>query len=787
MSLTSTLKKKTSFLLIAGLLACLSLSSQAHATQITGIADENLYAWSPASWAAFDATGVQQVRRTVAWNVADGKEQHQGELTETASWINQAEARGLQVLVSFRVNWSENVAPPSSTAYLDAVYKFRQAFPQVAYYTAWNEPNHKFSFLPKANTNGNPILAAQYWIALNALCHSTNFPTNCTVIAGDFLEPSPANAETFKNSYVNPYKQRIGEAGVSPSAWAIHPYTGVETGNWGVFTNTFKPLTENKPIWFTEVGGMVCKNGSGYTAGNLPASLNFQNASAANLVNFQDAKVVRTYYYALGQEHDKEVTCPGFDSTLLGLGSTPRPSYKTVFPNAPKPGVQTTAASNLQSTQATLNGTANPNGLNTSYHFEYGPTQAYGSSTAPTGLGWNPGSVATSATISGLQPGTTYHYRVVATNVMGTSYGADQVVETLPTPRPALISHPTLGVIADWRGSDGNLYQTFYSNGEWVTFSPTWGDLPAGVTLAGNPALTSNSSQGVIADWRGSDGNLYQTFYSNGEWVTFSPTWGDLPAGVKVAGDPALISHPTLGVIADWRGSDGHLYQTFYSNGEWVTFSPTLGDLPAGVKVAGDPALISHPTLGVIADWRGSDGHLYQTFYSNGEWVTFSPTLGDLPAGVTLAGNPALTSNSSQGVIADWRGSDGHLYQTFYSNGEWVTFSPTWGDLPAGVKVAGDPALISHPTLGVIADWRGSDGHLYQTFYSNGEWVTFSPTLGDLPAGVTLAGNPALTFNSSQGVIADWRGSDRNLYQTYYSNGEWVTFSPTWGGTHLMG
>ena len=58
----------------------------------------------------------------------------------------------------------------------------------------------------------------------------------------------------------------------------------------------------------------------------------------------------------------------------------------------------------------------NPGGIETNYRFEYGPTSAYGSSTPfPEGsVGEGVVSHAVWAAASGLAPGTTYHYRVVA-------------------------------------------------------------------------------------------------------------------------------------------------------------------------------------------------------------------------------------------------------------------------------------------------------------------------------------------------------------------------------------
>jgi hypothetical protein len=74
----------------------------------------------------------------------------------------------------------------------------------------------------------------------------------------------------------------------------------------------------------------------------------------------------------------------------------------------------------------------NPKGAPTSYRFEYGPTTAYGSSTADSDAGSGPDDLAASASLAGLSPGTTYHYRVVASNAGGVVYGADQTFTTAP-------------------------------------------------------------------------------------------------------------------------------------------------------------------------------------------------------------------------------------------------------------------------------------------------------------------------------------------------------------------
>ena len=102
---------------------------------------------------------------------------------------------------------------------------------------------------------------------------------------------------------------------------------------------------------------------------------------------------------------------------------------------ATAPTVVTGPVTAVGPTTATVSGSANPNGTATTSHFEYGTSTAYGSVTATTSAGSGTTAVATSANITGLKPGTTYHYRLVATNTAGmTSRGADGILTTSSAP-----------------------------------------------------------------------------------------------------------------------------------------------------------------------------------------------------------------------------------------------------------------------------------------------------------------------------------------------------------------
>ncbi|MEJ7891310.1 MAG: hypothetical protein WKF94_01540 [Solirubrobacteraceae bacterium] len=98
------------------------------------------------------------------------------------------------------------------------------------------------------------------------------------------------------------------------------------------------------------------------------------------------------------------------------------------------PVASTGDATKVTATTATLTGTVNPNGEDTTYFFEYGTTTARGTTTPVQTVAakGKPKDVAVDAAISGLSPNTLYHFRLVATNPSGTAAGNDKTFTTAP-------------------------------------------------------------------------------------------------------------------------------------------------------------------------------------------------------------------------------------------------------------------------------------------------------------------------------------------------------------------
>lgn len=101
-------------------------------------------------------------------------------------------------------------------------------------------------------------------------------------------------------------------------------------------------------------------------------------------------------------------------------------------PRVPSASTQGTVA--LTYTSTTLSATVNPHGVETTYYFQYGPTVAYGAQTPAAPVGNGTVGVNLSQSISGLQVGAEYHYRVVAVSSAGTTFGQDRAFTTKKVP-----------------------------------------------------------------------------------------------------------------------------------------------------------------------------------------------------------------------------------------------------------------------------------------------------------------------------------------------------------------
>ncbi len=289
-----------------------------------------------------------------------------------------------------------------------------------------------------------------------------------------------------------------------------------------------------------------------------------------------------------------------------------------------RPSETIAAASDLKVNSAVLHGSVNPHGLETTYQFEYGHTSLYGA-TSPLvakGIGAGTASVEVSHEVGGLRPGSSYHFRIKATNSEGTTYSSD---EMLTTPVATYVSaFGTAGTGNGQFGHPGGIGET--SSGElWIADVNNHrlqkvgakGEYIAQVTKAGDgqtlylSGLAVDAKDNVwITDWAH---DRVEVFDKAGAFVR---RFGSEGTGNGQFDNPEGIAIDSQGNawVADW--ANGRV-QEFKENGEFIRVAGSKGTEPG--QLLGPAAIAVGPSDNVwVADWSG---HRVSAFNSQGEYL----------------------------------------------------------------------------------------------------------------------------------------------------------------------
>jgi hypothetical protein len=166
-------------------------------------------------------------------------------------------------------------------------------------------------------------------------------------------------------------------------------------------------------------------------------------------------------------------------------------------PVAPaRPTVASQAATAVSTSAATIGASVNPGGQATQVVFDYGTSTAYGSSTPAQTAGAGTAAVTIKATVAGLKPGTTYHFRARATNATGTTNGTDRSFRTASLRRPSVTTGSVTALTASGATVTGTVDPNARDTQAFVQIGPTTsygsqtapvpvgaGDVPAAVRV----------------------------------------------------------------------------------------------------------------------------------------------------------------------------------------------------------------------------------------------------------------------------------------------------------------
>ncbi len=299
---------------------------------------------------------------------------------------------------------------------------------------------------PTAQTNAATGVTAA-GATLNGTVNANNFSTTVTFQYG--LTTAYGTTVTATQSPVTGSSNTVvskGISGLTPNTTYHFRVVGVNAGGTVYAGDLTFTTTAAAPT-------VTTKPATGVTA--TGATLN-------GTVNANNNSTTVTFQYGLTTAYGSTVTADqspvtGGSNTAVSkaiTGLTPNTTYHyrvvgvnpggtanggdLTFSTTAVAPTATTNGAGVTATGATLNGIVNPNGSPTSYYFQWGLTTAYGNSTSSQSAGSGTSNVVVSTPLIGLTPNATYHYRIVATNNLGTTYGADMTFNATVNPLPWL-------------------------------------------------------------------------------------------------------------------------------------------------------------------------------------------------------------------------------------------------------------------------------------------------------------------------------------------------------------
>jgi hypothetical protein len=421
---------------------------------------------------------------------------------------------------------------------------------------------------------------------------------------------------------------------------------------------------------------------------------------------------------------------------------------------AAAPTIEGESVSEVGSSGARLSAVVNPGGAPSEYFFEYGPSAAYGSATQAASVGAGSEGVAVFAKLSGLQPETEYHFRVVAQNASGeTAFGGDATFTTAGAFPPAPLGLP------DGRGYEE--VSPYMENANVFTPDgdpsfPPFEVAPDGdaVSYVGAPSVGGNGSTSL----EGNGGNAYlATRAAGGGWAAraINPPGSSVPddGGPYYVGFTSDLSEGFLATgEALLEGDGGGLYARDLADGGYSFLSASGGYF--GSTADGSHVLVE--SGGSLDDFTG------------GRLVPVSVLPDDAPAsGVVTFGGPGREERVGRGrenglpVFGQAISEDGS--RIFWSTLELVSEEPSYRLYrPSALYVREDDASADARTVQVDAAEPGcgscgaGGGGQFWTASSDGSRVYFTDENRLTADSTAAAGEPDLyVYDVETGSLTD--------------------------------
>ncbi len=558
-----------------------------------------------------------------------------------------------------------------------------------------------------------------------------------------------------------------------------------------------------------EAGGYASATST--TAVALPASFEDQTVSAGFATGTLTPGVV--YHYRLVAEDAQGHTTVGADQ---------------VFQESPPALIEGPWTTDVAATSATFGARIDPQGASTSYRLEYGTSAAYGHTL--TGVAGEGSSfVAITKHIQGLEPVTTYHYRIVTVNEAGTWQSADHSFTTqaangefsLPDGRMWELVSPVNGhgalIVPELNGAFGDLQAASDGSGmAYVTNQPVAKEAAGSYGAGGDQALSVRSA----GRWTTQEVGVAEKFTESEEATNeiFYPVYPDVFSAdlSKVVVEPGPVATQPLGPGATERT----LYLRDNATGAYLPLV-TPADAPAGTKFGGGVGRETSPS-GYEMDFLAATPDLSHIVLTTPLRLTPEAVEGGVPGGecnanscgrnlyewsngklslvdVLPGGEPLHVESNGGGALGAYLGRSGiDTAHAISNDGRWIVWAvgklildnsentvyvrdmvgeKTWqlgGPKARFETMSGDGSRVFY--------WEGSELYEFDTGTDTTTNVTADHGPGEHRAGVkdgfimAASEDGEYVYYVATGVLAPGAVSgEDNLYISHHDGAGWTT------------
>ncbi|WP_201319367.1 DUF4347 domain-containing protein [Paenibacillus sp. EPM92] len=457
---------------------------------------------------------------------------------------------------------------------------------------------------------------------------------------------------------------------------------------------------------------------------------------------------------------EPSVTVSTIHVTIKGardIGSSTSVAQFVIGSHPKKPPiVSTDAASSVSATGATLNGTVNANGTDTTVSFEYGTSASYGTSVSATSGSpayANAGNTTASHSLSDLTPNTTYHYRVKAENSAGiTIYGDDQTFTTSDaSAAPTITGQPSDKSVNE--GSDTSF--TVAATGTGLAYQ--WQvDTGSGFTNLTDTGVYSGTATNMLSITRaasGMNGYTYRVVVSGAGGLSTPSTSATLTVNTA----PAITSQPSDKSVNE--GSDTSFSITATGTGLGYQWQVDTGTGFTNLTDTGVYSGTATDTLSITGAEAGMNGYTYRVVVSGAGGLSTPST----SATLTVNTAPSITSQPSDKSINE--GSDTSFSVTATGTGLGYQWQVDTGTGFTNITDAGVYSGTATNMLTITGAAAGMNGYAYRVVVSGSGGLTLPSTSATL----TVNTAPAITSQPSNQSVNE--GSNTSFSVTATGTG----------------